>query len=84
MAVVVPVDSCYIALLSMAEGFRTSQPPDMPSTLQCLMAILNLPGVTQRMMAKTHLQIGNLLLQNSSNFDLAKSHLEKAVSPKLI
>lgn len=79
MASMIPAENCYVALLSLAEGFRTSNPPDYQSTLQCLMAILNLHTLP-RNMAKTHLQIGHLLLNHANNLDLAQSYLEKAVS----
>ena len=71
------VDNSYVALLSFAEGFRTSQPPDLKSCLQCLLAALNLP-ISVRAMAKTHLQIANVLLNHTTNLNLAQSHCEKA------
>lgn len=74
---VIPSENCYVALLSLAEGFRTTQPPDMESCLQCLLAILNI-HTHPRNIAKTHLQIGHLFLLHTSNLDLAQNHLEKA------
>ena len=71
-----------LALLSLAEGFRTSNPPDIPSTVQCLLAVLNLRPATLRV-AQINLQIAKLLLQhttNQSDSTVIKGFLEKAVS----
>jgi MAternally-affected-uncoordination protein len=77
MAAINP-ESCYLALMSMAEEFRTQTPPDIRSCVQCLFAVLNL-GSHPAIEAKTHLQLGNILLENTSNLDRSQSHLEKAV-----
>lgn len=71
-----------LALLSLAEGFRTSNPPDIPSTVQCLLAILNLRPIATLRVASTNLQIAKLLLQNAPQSDssIVKGFLEKAVS----
>ncbi|RWS16437.1 MAU2 chromatid cohesion factor-like protein [Dinothrombium tinctorium] len=76
MSVAIADNSC-VALLSLAEGFRTSSPPDIQSCLQCLLSILNIP-THPRIAAKTHLQLGNMLLQYTTNLDIAQSHIEKA------
>lgn len=76
---IIPPDNCYVALLSMAEGFRCQAPPDIQSSLQCLMAILNLP-THPRIVAKTHLQIGNLIMQHTLNLDIAHKYIEEAVN----
>ena len=71
-------DAAYIALLGLAENFRTSNPPNIRLSIHCLQGILNVkPGVKAE--ARTHLQIGNLLLAHTKNQRLAISHLEKAV-----
>lgn len=70
----------YLTLLALAEGFRTAIPPDIPTTVQCLMAILNLPNNDPRVVARTHLQIGKLISQHTTNIDVALNYLEKAVS----
>lgn len=70
----------YLTLLTLAEGFRTAIPPDIPTTVQCLMAILNLPNNDPRVVARTHLQIGKLIYQHTTNIDVALDYLEKAVS----
>lgn len=78
----VPADNSmnsYLALLSFAEGFRTSSPPDLKSCLQCLLAAVNLP-IDIRSLLKTHLQIVKLLLSSTDNVLVAQSHVEKAVS----
>ncbi|RWS19466.1 MAU2 chromatid cohesion factor-like protein, partial [Leptotrombidium deliense] len=68
----------YLWLLSLAEGFRTSSPPDIQSCVQCLLAILNI-NPSPRNAAKTHLQLGNLFIQYTNNSDIAQRHLENAV-----
>lgn len=81
-------DACYLALLALAEEFRTMNPPNIRNCIQCLVAIFNLKQ-PPKVEARTHLQLGNILLQHTKNTDLAQSHLEKAVSiytlhPKLV
>ncbi|XP_054160592.1 MAU2 chromatid cohesion factor homolog [Oppia nitens] len=69
--------TCYMALMSMAEEFRTQSPPDMRSCVQCLLASLNVvthPAIE----AKTHLHLGNILFHFTTNLDKSQSHLEKA------
>lgn len=73
----------YLALLSFAEGFRTSSPPDLKSCLQCLLAAVNLP-IDIRSLLKTHLQIVKLLLSSTDNVLVAQSHVEKAVNFGLV
>ena len=72
-------ENLYLALVSMAEEFRTQNPPDIRNCVQCLFAILNLQVPYQAIEAKTHLQIGSLLIEHTNNLDHAKSHLKKAV-----
>ncbi|CAG2103896.1 unnamed protein product [Medioppia subpectinata] len=69
--------SCYLALMSMAEEFRTQTPPDMRSCVQCLLASLNV-STHPAIEAKTHLHLGNILLHFTTNLDKSQSHLEKA------
>lgn len=72
--------NCYHALLSLAEEFRTHQPPDIRSCIQCLMAVLNLPPPLNPLIEiKTNLQLGRLIMQETSNVDIAQNHLDKAV-----
>ena len=78
----IPVENSqnsYLALLSFAEGFRTSSPPDLKSCLQCLLAAVNLP-IDIRSLLKTHLQIVKLILSSTDNLIVAQSHCEKAVN----
>ncbi|XP_054710843.1 MAU2 chromatid cohesion factor homolog [Uloborus diversus] len=70
-------DACYLALLALAEEFRTMNPPNIPNCIQCLIAIFNLKP-PPKAEARTNLQLGNILLQHTKNTDLAQSHLEKA------
>lgn len=79
MAAPITLDNCYVSLLSMAEGFKASNPPDVKRSVQCLQAILNLP-VDHYTMAKTHLQIGSLISKHTTNIDIACKHFEDAVS----
>ncbi|GFY68912.1 MAU2 chromatid cohesion factor homolog [Trichonephila inaurata madagascariensis] len=73
-----PYDACYLALLALAEEFRTMNPPNIRNCIQCLCAIFNLKQQPPKIEARTHLQLGNILLQHTKNTDLAQSHLEKA------
>lgn len=66
-----------MALLALAEEFRTMNPPNIRNCIQCLVAIFNIKP-SQKIEARTHLQLGNILLQHTKNTDLALSHLEKA------
>ncbi|XP_013781785.1 MAU2 chromatid cohesion factor homolog [Limulus polyphemus] len=70
-------EACYLTLLGLAEEFRTMNPPNIRNCIQCLLAIFNLKP-PPKMEVKTHLQLGNILLQFTKNTDLAQSHLEKA------
>ncbi|XP_059607881.1 MAU2 chromatid cohesion factor homolog [Phlebotomus argentipes] len=70
-------DSCYISLLGLAEYFRTSNPPQIKKSIQCLQA-LNSLNPPQKVEARTNLQIGQLLMAYTNNHDLARIHLEKA------
>lgn len=70
----------YHALLSLAEGFRTSDPPDMWSCMQCLMAVLNLLPAGCKYLARTNLQIGRVMLREGVGaLDYARSYLEKSL-----
>lgn len=69
-------DAWYLSLLGLAEYFRTSSPPMIKMCIQCLQAVFNFKP-PQRVEARTHLQLGNILLQHTKNTDLAKSHLEQ-------
>lgn len=72
-------DAWYLSLLGLAENFRTSSPPNIKSCIQCLQAVFNFKP-PPRVEARTHLQLGNILLTHTKNIDLARSHLEQAVS----
>ncbi|CAH1163585.1 unnamed protein product [Phaedon cochleariae] len=70
-------DAWYLSLLGLAEHFRTSSPPMIKLCIQCLQAVFNFKP-PQRVEARTHLQLGNILLTHTKNIDLAKNHLEQA------
>ncbi|CAG9836755.1 unnamed protein product [Diabrotica balteata] len=70
-------DAWYLSLLGLAEYFRTSSPPMIKTCIQCLQAVFNFKP-PQRVEARTHLQLGNILLTHTKNIDLAKNHLEQA------
>ncbi|CAG9859410.1 unnamed protein product [Phyllotreta striolata] len=70
-------DAWYLSLLGLAEHFRTSSPPMIKPCIQCLQAVFNFKP-PQRVEARTHLQLGNILLTHTKNIDLAKNHLEQA------
>lgn len=70
-------DAWYLSLLGLAENFRTSSPPDIKLCIQCLQAVFHFKP-PHRVEARTHLQLGNILLQHTKNIDLAITHLERA------
>lgn len=72
-------DAWYLSLLGLAENFRTSSPPNIKLCIQCLQAVFHFKP-PPRVEARTHLQLGNILLTHTKNVDLAKTHLEQAVS----
>lgn len=69
-------DAWYLSLLGLAENFRTSNRIKM--CIQCLQAVFSFKP-PPRVEARTHLQLGNILLQYTKNIDLARTHLEQAV-----
>lgn len=70
-------DNCYISLLGLAEYFRTSNPPNIKKCVQCLQALFTFQPPS-KVEARTHLQMGQILLGYTNNIDLARNHLEKA------
>ncbi|XP_075536944.1 mau2 sister chromatid cohesion factor isoform X2 [Dermacentor variabilis] len=70
-------DATYLALLGLAEEFRTMSPPSMKNCIRCLLAVFQL-NPAPRIEALTHLQLGQNLMLYTNNADLAQSHLEKA------
>lgn len=75
----VTIDGWYAGLLGLADGFLTSKPPRIKESIQCLQAVFQFHP-SSAIQARTHLQIGRLLHSYTKNRDLARSHLEKAVS----
>jgi MAternally-affected-uncoordination protein len=68
-------DPAYVALLGFAESFRHVN--NINECVRCLKAIFNLsPG--PQVVARTHLQLGNLLLSHAGAEDQARHHLEQA------
>ena len=72
-------DAWYLALLGLAEHFRVSTPPNIRLCVQCLQTVFSFKP-PPRVEARTHLQLGNILVLYTKNIDLARSHLEQAVS----
>lgn len=70
-------DATYLALLGLAEEFRTMSPPSMKNCIRCLLAVFHL-NPAPRIEALTHLQLGQNLMLYTNNAELAQSHLEKA------
>lgn len=76
-------DAWYLSLLGLAEYFRTSSPPMIKECVQCLKAVFTFKP-PPRVEARTHLQLGNILLTHTKNIDLAKTHLEQAVRIEIL
>ncbi|KAH8359162.1 hypothetical protein KR093_004877, partial [Drosophila rubida] len=70
-------DACYISLLGLAEYFRTSQPPNIKKCIQCLQALFTFQPPS-KVEARTHLQMGQVLMAYTCNINLARQHLEQA------
>ncbi|XP_071513355.1 MAU2 chromatid cohesion factor homolog [Panulirus ornatus] len=70
-------DAYYLSLLALAERFRTQEPANIKSCLQCLQAVLTFRP-PPKVEARTHLQLANLLIQYTKNTQLARDHLEQA------
>uniref|UniRef100_A0A8B9GW07 Cohesin loading complex subunit SCC4 homolog n=1 Tax=Astyanax mexicanus TaxID=7994 RepID=A0A8B9GW07_ASTMX len=62
-------ESWYLALLGFAEHFRTSSPPKIRLCVHCLQAVLQFKP-SQRVEARTHLQLGSVLYHHTKNSDL--------------
>ena len=74
-----PQDACYLSLLALAERFRTQEPANIKSCVQCLQAVLTFRP-PPKVEARTHLQLATLLTQHTTNTQLARDHLQQAVS----
>ena len=72
-------DAWYLSLLGLAENFRTSSPPNIKLCIQCLQAVFTFKPPA-KVEARTHLQLGNILITHTKNTDLARNHLEQAWS----
>ncbi|XP_033750418.1 MAU2 chromatid cohesion factor homolog [Pecten maximus] len=70
-------DPWYASLLGLAETFRTSNPPNIRLCIHCLQSMFNFKP-PPKIEARTHLQLGNILLAHTKNTDLARTHLEQA------
>lgn len=79
MAALSSYDASYSGLLGLAETFRTSNPPKIKQCIQCLQSVFHFQP-SPAIQARTHLQLGRLLQRYTKNTDMARSHLEKAVS----
>ena len=73
-------DAWYLALLGLAENFRTSTPPNIRLCIQCLQAVFTFKP-PPKVEARTYLQLGNILLTHTKNIQIARQNLEQAVSP---
>lgn len=71
-------DPLYLGLLGTAEALRTAKTPNIKLCIKCLQGVLNCKP-PPRIEARTHLQLGTVLLNFTENLDAARSHLEKAV-----
>ncbi|CAG0879449.1 unnamed protein product [Cyprideis torosa] len=70
-------DAWYLALLGVAEWFRTTSPPQIKRCIQYLLAIFKF-SPPPKVAARTHLQLGIILMRHTKNIDMAKYHLESA------
>jgi len=75
MAIAEQGDPAYAALLGLAESFRGVN--NINQCVRCLKAIFQL-SPSPAVVARTHLQLGNLLQGQSQAQDQARGHLEQA------
>jgi len=69
-----------VALLGLADSFIRSGKSGITPAIKCLRAIFRLlPPLPAFLQARTHLQLGVLLKNETTNRDLAKHHIEQAV-----
>ncbi|XP_070500301.1 MAU2 chromatid cohesion factor homolog [Chironomus tepperi] len=68
-------DRAYVALLGLAEHFRTTK--NIKKAIQCLEALFAF-NPPKKVESRTHLQLGQLLFAYTNNQDLAKTHIEQA------
>ena len=71
----------YISLLGLAERYRTATPPNYKMCIRFLQSIFHFKPPPQ-IEARTHLQLGTVLFSHTKNDDLARMHLDKAVSKR--
>ena len=70
-------DGTYLALMGLAEEFRTMNPPNMRNCVKCLTAIFQLnPMPVVELQVRFHL--GTILTTFAGSLDQALDHLEKA------
>jgi hypothetical protein len=70
-----------VALLGLADSFIRSGKSGITPAIKCLRSIFQLhPPLQAFLQARTHLQLGVLLRNETTNQDLAKHHIEQAVS----
>lgn len=75
-------EAWYVSLLGLAEHFRTSNPPNIRLCIHCLQSIFNF-NPPPRIEARTHLQLGSVMLSHTRNLDQTLLHLDKAVCFKM-
>ncbi|XP_028411289.1 MAU2 chromatid cohesion factor homolog [Dendronephthya gigantea] len=72
-------DTCYTALLGVADVYLRSDPPRIRECIHCLEATFcyKLPPHSE---AHVRVQLGSIYLKYTENIDLARSHFERSVS----
>lgn len=70
-------DQIAMAMLAMAETFRSLQPPKVKMAIKCVRGALKLK-ISPPMCANAHLQLGKLLVFYTENYEEAKQNLEIA------
>jgi len=69
-------DSWYVALLGLAESFRTAN--NISECVRCLKTVFTF-SPPALIVARTHLQLGQVLWSKTSNLAQAQQHLEQAM-----
>ncbi len=74
------LDPTYVSLVGLSQSFLSLRPPDVKSALRCLQAVFSLRLRDPAIECRTNLQIAQILRKETKNVDMARQHLEQAVT----
>ena len=74
----IPDNHIYHSLIGLANYFKNEDPPDIKACIHCLQTLLSTNQPLQ-IEIKIYIQLSQILLENTYNYDHAKFYIEKAV-----